>query len=165
MDLQNRRTVRLPPLGRDDLNPAHVRDDKWFLLVEDCAYDEALMRRALYKHGLESSIVVAHDGDEALRCLLGEGTGQLPWLVLLDLDLPGLPGVEVVRRLRQDARTVHVPVVVMRPWRDGEDLTPYYAAGVNGCIHKPVDWNGFLRMTAHLAGYWLDLNQPPGPVL
>jgi two-component system response regulator len=163
MDAKTRPTVRLPPLGRSESSTSpQTRTEKWFLLVEDSAYDEALLRRALYRQRLASEIVVATDGNEALRCLLGYDASPLPWLVLLDLDLAGLPGVEVLRRLRQNARTRHVPVVVMRRWRDREDLTPFYAAGVNGCIHKPVDPDGFSRMAVHLAGYWLDLNQPPG---
>jgi two-component system response regulator len=169
-----RPTRRLPPLGRSArTSPPRAHDGKWLLLVEDNAYDEALTLRAFNKHGLASSVVVAHDGVEALDCLLGDdedeanddaAAARLPRLVLLDLNLPRLDGFEVLRRLRSRPRTRLVPVVVLSSSLEREDLQRCYALGANSYIRKPVDYSEFVVTAAQLGIYWLSLNQtPPGP--
>jgi two-component system response regulator len=168
-----RPTRRLAPLGRASGSKApRAREGKWLLLVEDNAYDEALTLRAFNKHGLASSVVVAHDGVEALECLLGpdgdgesrEGAtdlGQLPRLILLDLNLPRMDGFEVLRRLSARPRTRLVPVVVLSSSLEREDLVRCYGLGANSYIRKPVDYAEFVVTAAQLGVYWLGLNQPP----
>jgi len=142
---------------------------KWLLLVEDNSYDEALAMRAFRKNGLDSAVVVARDGVEALGHLLGPGDededrqlpDDLPRLVLLDLQLPRMDGFEVLRRLRARRRTRLVPVVVLSSSLDREDLARSYALGANSYIRKPVDFAEFVVTAAHLGVYWLSLNQAP----
>jgi two-component system response regulator len=162
-DRPERPTARLVPLGRaSGPNVPRPREGQWLLLVEDNAYDEALTLRAFNKHGLASSIVVAHDGVEALECLAAdESAGRLPRLVLLDLDLPRLDGFEVLRRLRADARTRQVPVVVLSSSVEAADLARCYSLGANSYIRKPVDYTELVGVAAQLARYWFGLNHPP----
>ncbi len=164
-----RPTLRLAPLGgpRPARRPQD-KNDKWLLLVEDNAYDEALTLRAFGKHGLRSSVVVARDGVEALACLLGDESEsttsepeRLPRLILLDLQLPRLDGFEVLRRLRARPSTRLVPIVVLSSSLEREDLSRCYALGANSYIRKPVDYAEFVITTAQLGIYWLGLNQPP----
>ena len=138
-------------------------DGKWILLVEDNAYDEALTLRAFRKSGLESYVVVARDGLEALERLFG-GV-PLPCLVLLDLQLPRLDGFEVLRRLRARPATRLVPVVILSSSLEREDLATSYALGANSYIRKPVDFAEFVVTAGQLGIYWLGLNQPclPAP--
>ena len=138
-------------------------DGKWILLVEDNAYDEALTLRAFRKSGLESYVVVARDGLEALERLFG-GV-PLPCLVLLDLQLPRLDGFEVLRRLRARPATRLVPVVILSSSLEREDLATSYALGANSYIRKPVDFAEFIVTAEQLGQYWLGLNQPclPAP--
>jgi two-component system response regulator len=171
-----RPTLRLAPLGVGAPRPARRPNDKWLLLVEDNAYDEVLTLRAFRKHGLASSVVVAHDGVEALSCLLGdEAEGEadvdadaaagdaerLPRLILLDLQLPRMDGFEVLRRLRARPRTRLVPIVVLSSSLEREDLTRCYALGANSYIRKPVDYAEFVITAAQLGVYWLGLNEAP----
>jgi len=134
------------------------------LLVEDSEDDVELTRRALRKNHLSNPLVVARDGQEALDLLLGNGTsepGDLPAIVLLDLQLPRVEGLEVLRRLRAAPRTRLLPVVILTSSREERDLIDGYASGANSYIRKPVDFDQFSEAVRHLGLYWLVLNEPP----
>ena len=141
--------------------------DKTIFLVEDNADDEALTIRALKKNKVANNLVVARDGVEALDYLFGTGahagrdTGVLPGLVLLDLKLPKLDGLEVLRRLRADERTRRLPVVVLTSSKEEQDLINSYNLGANSYIRKPVDFNQFTEVGGELGMYWLVLNEVP----
>ena len=139
--------------------------DRSILLVEDNPDDEALTRRALAKNNIQNEIIVARDGAEALDCLFGTGphAGQAaaPELVLLDLKLPKVDGLEVLRRIKTDPATRRIPVVVMTSSREEHDIVESYELGVNSYIVKPVDFDQFVRAVADLGLYWLVLNQLP----
>jgi two-component system response regulator len=131
------------------------------LLVEDNPDDEALTRRALLKHNLRNELVVARDGQEALDYLFGGG--RLPHLILLDLKLPKIDGLEVLRRLRADERTKLLPVVILTSSNEERDLVNGYSLGANSYVRKPVDFNEFTDAARQLGLYWLLLNEPPPP--
>jgi|SRR6185312_3150435 len=141
--------------------------EKIILLVEDNADDEALTRRALKKNNILNKLVVAHDGVEALDFLFGTGPhagrdlSVMPTLILLDLKLPKVDGLEVLRRLRDDPRTRAVPVVVLTSSKEEQDLAQSYRIGVNSYIRKPVDFEQFTEAVRQLGLYWLVLNEPP----
>jgi len=143
--------------------------DRLILLVEDNPDDEALAVRALKKSNVLNEIVVAHDGVEALDYLFGTGihSGRdltvQPGLILLDLKLPRLDRLGVLRRLRSDERTRRVPVVVMTSSGEQQDLLQSYGLGANSYIRKPVDFNQFTETMRQLGVYWLVLNEPPPP--
>ncbi len=144
-------------------------DDKMILLVEDNPDDELLTLRALRKHRIGNKVVVARDGAEALDFLFGTGvyasrdTSTQPQLILLDLKLPKLDGLEVLRQLRADLRTQLVPVVILTTSKEENDLVAGYRAGVNSYIRKPVDFDAFSEAVRQLGMYWLLLNEaPPG---
>ncbi|MFP4323904.1 MAG: response regulator [Anaerolineales bacterium] len=128
------------------------------LLVEDNADDEALALRALHKHLPPDSIVVVRDGVAALDYLLDD-TRPLPRIVLLDLKLPRLDGLEVLRHLRADPRTQYMPVVVMTSSDEGRDIRQSYALGANSYVQKPVNYERFMQAVAHISQYWLELNR------
>ena len=139
-------------------------DEKTILLVEDNGDDEALMLRALKKNGIANEIIVARDGAEALEYLLGTGNDgenkiELPELILLDLKLPKIDGLEVLRRLRADERTQYVPVVVLTTSSEQRDIVDSYDLGANSYVTKPVDFNEFMEATRQLGTYWLLLNR------
>ena len=139
-------------------------DEKTILLVEDNGDDEALMLRALKKNGIANEIIVARDGAEALEYLLGTGNDgenkiELPELILLDLKLPKIDGLEVLRRLRTDERTQYVPVVVLTTSSEQRDIVDSYDLGANSYVTKPVDFNEFMEATRQLGTYWLLLNR------
>jgi len=137
------------------------------LLVEDNADDVALTLRAFKKSSILNEIVVARDGVEALDYLFGTGasagrdTSQLPALVLLDLKLPRVDGLEVLRRLRADDRTRLLRVVVLTSSKEEQDIVASYSLGANSYIRKPVDFEQFITVTGQLGLYWLLLNEPP----
>lgn len=141
--------------------------EKVVLLVEDNPDDEALTLRALRKHNLANEIVVARDGQEALDYLFGEGsysgrdTSVLPQVILLDLKLPKVDGLQVLERLRADPRTHHVPVVVLTSSAEEKDLIRSYDLGANSYVRKPVDFEQFLEAARQLGLYWLVLNRVP----
>ena len=141
--------------------------DKVILLVEDNADDEALTKRAFKKNNVMNRVVVARDGVEALDYLFGTGAhagrdlSVMPTLVLLDLKLPKIDGLEVLRRLRADSRTKLVPVVVLTSSKEEQDLAQSYSIGVNSYIRKPVDFEQFMDAVRHLGLYWLVLNEAP----
>ena len=132
---------------------------KIILLVEDNPDDEALMLRALKKNNIANEIVVAHDGQEALDFLAARPAEQLPELVLLDLKLPRLDGLEVLKRMRADERTKHVPVVVLTTSIEQRDIVSSYEFGANSFVQKPVDFSEFVEATRQLGTYWLLLNK------
>ena len=139
------------------------------LLVEDNPDDEALTLRALKKNNILNTVVVVRDGVEAIEYLFGQGSYQgrdisvQPQLVLLDLKLPRMDGLEVLRRLRADARTRLQPVVVLTTSTEDRDVIASYELGANSYIRKPVDFEQFIEAVRQLGLYWLVLNTPvPG---
>jgi two-component system response regulator len=135
---------------------------KGILLVEDNADDEALTIRALKKHNLLNDVTVAHDGAEALEYLLpsnGAAAGHFG-LVLLDLRLPKVDGLEVLRRVRSDERTRLIPVVVLTGSKEQEDVLASYKCGANAYVRKPVKFSEFSDAVNTLGLFWLILNQP-----
>jgi len=137
------------------------------LLVEDNPDDEALTVRALRKNNILNEIVVAHDGVEALDYLFGTGlyagrdTTRQPQVVLLDLKMPKIDGLEVLKRLRADPRTALQPVAVLTTSNEDRDIVSSYELGVNSYIRKPVDFNQFSETVRQLGLYWLVINVPP----
>ncbi len=137
------------------------------LLVEDNPDDEALALRAFRKQGLSNDVVVARDGVEALDYLLSTGphAGRSPEadpaVVLLDLKLPKVDGLEVLRRVRADSRVQLTPVVVLTSSREEQDLVRSYALGANAYVRKPVDFEQFVNAVRELGLFWLVLNEPP----
>jgi len=135
--------------------------------VEDNADDEKLTLRALHKNKISNEVVVARDGMEALEYLLGNETqagsnlNPLPQVVLLDLKLPKLDGLEVLRRLRADERTKLLPVVILTSSNEEQDRISGYSLGANSYVRKPVDFNQFMEAARQLGLYWLVLNEPP----
>lgn len=137
------------------------------LLVEDNPTDVELALHAFKKYNIANSILVARDGLEALEYLFGLGqykernVADLPKVVLLDLKLPKVDGLEVLRRLRSDQRTRMVPVVVLTSSHEEKDVAQSYNLGINSYIVKPVDFGKFTEVVRELGFYWLFLNQPP----
>ena len=137
------------------------------LLVEDNADDEALTLRALKGNNIKHEIVVAHDGVEALDFLLGRGphAGRdlrvMPQVTLLDLKLPRVDGLEVLRQMRSDERTKLLPVVILTSSNEDADRLHGYRLGANSYIRKPVDFKEFMEVVRNLGLYWLILNQGP----
>ena len=138
------------------------------LLVEDNPTDAELTLRALRQANLTNPVTVVEDGPEALEYLFGTGrhstrpNGGTPRVVLLDLKLPKLSGLEVLRRIRGDERTRSVPVVVVTSSREEPDIKEAYRLGVNSYIVKPVEFEKFVEAMSHVGMYWVLLNQPPG---
>jgi CheY-like chemotaxis protein len=138
-------------------------DDVTILLVEDNPDDEELCVRALRRSQIKNEIVVAHDGVEAVEYLLDQNAGERPHLVLLDLKLPRLDGLQVLERLRADPRTHTTPIVVLTTSDEQRDLIESYNLGANSYIRKPVDFTQFSEAIRAIGVYWLSLNrQPPG---
>jgi len=132
------------------------------LLVEDNPDDEALTLRALRKNNIGNEVVVAHDGAEALDWLFGESAPKaLPAVVLLDLKLPKVGGIEVLRRIRNSAITRLTPVVILTSSREERDLIDGYQLGANSYIQKPVDFVQFTEAVRQLGLYWLIINAAP----
>lgn len=140
---------------------------KYVLLVEDNPDDVALTRRAFKKSNIANEMVVATDGVEALDFLFGTGahegrdTSRMPEVVLLDLKLPKVDGLEVLRRLRGDERTSLLPVVILTSSKEKQDMLRGYALGANSYVRKPVDFIEFTEAVRELGLYWLILNQTP----
>ena len=141
--------------------------EKIILLVEDNPDDEELTRLALQENNIINRVVAAHDGVEALDYLFATGphAGRdlsiIPELILLDLKLPKIDGLEVLRRLRADDRTRLLPVVILTSSNEEQDLLAGYSCGANSYVRKPVDFAQFTEAVHQLGLYWLVLNQSP----
>ena len=142
---------------------------KIILLVEDNPSDIGLTQRALAKSRIANEMVVTEDGQEALDYLFASGqytsrdVSNLPALVLLDLKLPRVDGLEVLRQIRADPRTSRLPVVVLTTSKEEQDVAHSYDLGANSYIRKPVDFIQFAQAIEHLGLYWLVLNEPAPP--
>lgn len=140
---------------------------KPILLVEDNPDDVELTLRAFKKCNIVGQIQVIHDGAEALDYLYGlgsyagQGMNQMPRMILLDLNLPKLDGLEVLRRIRANVRTQLLPVVVFTSSQKERDVIDSYRVGANSFIRKPVDSHQFMQVIEWLGRYWLSLNEPP----
>ncbi len=148
------------------MNP---EEDVEIVLVEDSPYDAELTIRELKRHHLANKLVHLKDGAEALDFIFGTGayaardTSNHPRVVLLDLKLPKVDGLEVLKAIKTDARTRTIPVVVMTSSQEQRDVVDSYHLGVNGYVVKPVDFDLFSKAVSELGCYWVLLNHPPGP--
>ena len=139
------------------------------LVVEDSPTDEALLLRALNRAGITNPIVTVKDGLEATQYLFGTGRYELrdsqesPALVLIDLNLPKIDGLEVLRRMRSDYRTKLVPVTIFTSSIEEQDLINGYSLGANSYVRKPIEFSKFTKVVTQLVNYWIDLNEPPPP--
>jgi two-component system, response regulator len=137
------------------------------LLVEDSSSDEELTLRALRKGNIANRVVVARDGAEALDYLFCQGAfasrdpEEIPQVVLLDLNLPKIGGIEVLRRIRGDERTKLLPVVILTSSKEDKDLLGSYSSGANSYVVKPVDFTQFAEAVRQLGMFWLVVNQAP----
>jgi two-component system, response regulator len=142
-------------------------NSKVILLVEDNPSDIDLTKRALEKGRISNELIVAQDGAEALEYLFCTGayakrdSSQVPTLILLDLNLPNIGGLEVLRRIRENPKTRRIPVVILTSSKEEQDLAASYDLGVNSYIRKPVDFFQFAKAIEQLRLYWLILNEPP----
>jgi two-component system response regulator len=140
---------------------------KTILLVEDNPDDEKLTLRAFRRNNMLNPIAVARDGVEALDYLFargphaGRGGMALPALIILDLNLPKLDGLGVLKAVREDGRTKHLPVVILTSSKEEQDLAQGYALGANSYVRKPVDFEEFMEAARVLGIFWLALNHPP----
>lgn len=142
-------------------------DNKIILLVEDNPDDIDLTLRALKKNNIKNEVTVVCDGAEALDFLFGTGkySGRdltiMPTVILLDLKLPRIGGLEVLRRIRANELTKLLPVVILTSSKEEQDIVNSYSLGVNSYVRKPVDFNQFADAVSHLGLYWLLLNETP----
>jgi CheY-like chemotaxis protein len=138
------------------------------LLVEDNPDDEALIRRSLQKNSISYRVEVVRDGEEALNYCFASGsfTGrdpQQPKFILLDLKLPKLTGLEVLRRLRDDERTILIPVIIFTSSNEEKEIIACYQYGANSYVRKSVDFGSFSETLRSLCLYWFNINEAPGP--
>jgi two-component system, response regulator len=133
--------------------------DKYVLLIEDNPDDVSLTLRAFKKSNILNEVVVARDGEEALETLFSSPAP--PQLILLDLKLPKVDGLEVLRKIRADDRFRMIPVVILTSSKEEKDLIEGYSLGANSYIQKPVDFEQFIEASRQLSLYWLVLNVPP----
>ena len=141
--------------------------EKIILLVEDNPDDEELTLRALKHNHIMNTVVVVHDGGEALDYLFvsgnfaGRDPSLLPQVILLDLKLPKVSGLEVLERVRADERTKLIPIVILTSSSEDEDIINGYKLGANSYVRKPVDFKGFTEAVHQLGLYWMLINEPP----
>lgn len=139
------------------------------MLVEDNPSDIGLTQRAFAQSHIANELVIAEDGQAALDYLFGAGkyasrnVNEIPALVLLDLKLPRVDGMEVLRRIRAEPQTRRIPVVIMTTSEEEQDVAQSYDLGANSFIRKPVDFKQFVESVKHLGLYWLVMNEPPPP--
>ncbi|PZR12204.1 MAG: two-component system response regulator [Flavobacterium psychrophilum] len=131
------------------------------LLVEDNPDDAGLTIRALKKHNLSNHLLHLQDGEEALHFLFSKELNQLPKLILLDLKMPKVDGIEVLRRVKADPEKRIIPIVVLTSSKEERDIIESYQLGVNAYIVKPVDFDKFVQAVSEIGFFWLLLNQPP----
>ena len=142
-------------------------EEKIILLVEDNPDDVELTLRAFKKNNILNGVIVAKDGVEALDVLFGTGMyagrelKELPVVILLDLKLPNIDGMEVLKRIRQDHRTKLIPVVILTSSSEPKDVINGYSLGANGYVRKPVEFSQFVEAMRNLGLFWLLLNEPP----
>lgn len=140
-----------------------MQNDRPILLVEDNPDDEALTLRAFSKTGVKNPVVVARDGVEAIEMLFGGDQKALfhrPALILLDLKLPRVDGLEVLRRIRADEKTNLSPVVILTTSNEPRDIQQAYQLGANGYVRKRIDYQAFVESIDIIVKYWLGLNEP-----
>ena len=143
-----------------------MSSEKVILLVEDNRDDEELAIRALKKNNIPNAVVVARDGVQAIDYLFGTTEGAvaaptLPQVILLDLNLPKLNGLDVLRKIRSEQRTRFLPVVVLTSSKEEEDILNSYSLGANSYVRKPVDFGQFIEAVKTLGQFWLSLNEQP----
>jgi two-component system response regulator len=144
-------------------------EEKIILLVEDNPDDVELTLRAFKKNNILNRVIIAKDGVEALDFLFGTGTyagrelKDLPVVILLDLKLPKIDGMEVLKRIRQDNRTKLIPVVILTSSSEPKDVVNGYSLGANGYVRKPVEFSQFVEAMRNLGLFWLLWNEPPPP--
>lgn len=144
-------------------------DTRTILVVEDNPTDEALLMRALRKAGIKNPVVSVKDGLEAIHYLFAQGryefreAAEMPAIVLIDLNLPKLDGLEVLRRMRADYRTKLLPVAIFTSSVEEQDLINGYSLGANSYVRKPVGFIEFSEIVGKLITYWLSVNEPPPP--
>jgi CheY-like chemotaxis protein len=137
------------------------------LVVEDDPNDAELITRVLKRHNLANNLIVLKDGAEAVEFLFGRGAGVRhdarddPKVILLDLKLPKLNGIEVLRKIKADDRTKKIPVVILTSSKEDRDLKDAYALGVNSYVTKPINFDQFAKAVSDLGMYWLLLNRSP----
>ena len=137
------------------------------LLVEDDMHDAELTIRALKKNGINNHLLHVKDGEEAINFMYGKGhysnrnTNDLPKLILLDLKMPKVDGIEVLKAIKTDELLKKVPVVLLTSSKEDKDVKESYSHGVNSYIVKPVDFESYIKSVTCVAFYWLSLNQPP----
>ncbi len=140
-------------------------NEKVVLLVEDNPNDILLAKRAFKKFCLDSKIIVAHDGIEALEYLLGNGDENgckaLPAVVLLDLKMPRMNGIETLQEIRKHRKTANLPVIILTSSDEEQDMIRSYKFGANSYIRKPIDYNKFQELVQQLGLYWLTMNEVP----
>ena len=144
-------------------------NQRTILIVEDNPTDEALLLRALEKSGIRNPLVTTKDGLEAIQYLFAQGRYELrdpsdvPAIVLIDLNLPKIDGLEVLRRMRSDYRTKLIPVAIFTSSLEEQDLINGYSLGANSYVYKPIGFSEFSKVVGQLVTYWTTLNQPPPP--
>ena len=131
------------------------------LLVEDNPDDAELTIRVLKKHNLANNLVHVQDGEEALKFLFAKDNTNIPKLILLDLKMPKVDGIEVLKKLKSDIQRKVIPVVILTSSREERDVVESYHLGVNAYVVKPVEFEKFVEAVAQLGLFWLLLNQPP----
>jgi len=142
-------------------NNMKITDAVEILLVEDNPDDAGLTIHALKKHNMANNLLHLHDGEEALAYLFSQELTQIPRVILLDLKMPKVDGIEVLRKLKSDDRRKIIPVVVLTSSKEDRDILETYKLGVNAYVVKPVDFDKFAKAIAEIGFFWLMLNQPP----
>jgi two-component system, response regulator len=132
------------------------------LLVEDNQDDAELTVRALKKYNLANNLLHLQDGEEALNFLFSSNIGNMPKIILLDIKMPKVDGIEVLRKIKNDPYRKIIPVVVLTSSKEERDIIESYKLGVNAYIVKPVEFDKFVKAVSEIGFFWLILNQPPG---